>query len=83
MVNDVTKSLNRKCVGLVALKGFFRITDEWELKPSQQKILLGNIPSSSFAQYKALSEVNLTNDVFERISYIFGIYKYLEFYFPL
>ena len=73
---------NDKKVGQVALKGFFRICDEWQVKPGEQRILLGDIPSSTYTKYKNLPEIKLSKDMLERISYILGIYKALRILFP-
>lgn len=63
--------------GRVALKGFFAITDRWELSAAQQQVLLGGIGRTTFAKYRKLPEVALARDTLERISYIFGIHKAL------
>ena len=75
-------AVNEKITGKVALKGFFKITDEWNLTPSNQKILLGDIPNSTYSKYKKLPDVKLPHDMLERISYILGIYKALRILFP-
>ena len=82
MIKNKSQAMSGKSVGKVALKGFFNITNEWGLKPAQQKILLGGIPDSTYAKYKTLPEVKLPNDMLERISYILGIYKALRILFP-
>jgi Antitoxin Xre/MbcA/ParS C-terminal toxin-binding domain len=71
-----------KIKGRVALKGFFNIANEWGVQAPDQRILLGGIPPSTYAKYKDLPEVKLPNDMLERISYIFGIYKALRILFP-
>jgi len=82
MIPNVAVKVDEKTKGRIALKGFFNIVDEWQLKPSQQKVLLGGIPNSTYAKYKALPDVRLSNDMLERISYILGIYKALRILFP-
>lgn len=82
MTANNSVSANGKMIGRVALKGFFNITNEWGLKPYEQKVLLGGIPDSTYAKYKALPDVKLSNDMLERISYILGIYKALRILFP-
>jgi len=73
---------NPQKTGHVALKGFFKITDEWGLKPAEQRTLLGDIPTSTFAKYKTLPSINLSKDMLDRISYVMGIYKALRILFP-
>lgn len=74
--------VNPQKTGHVALKGFFKITKEWGLKPAEQRILLGGIPTSTFNNYKALPSVSLSKDMLDRISYVMGIYKALRLLFP-
>lgn len=63
--------------GRVALKGFFAITDRWDLSAGEQQVLLGGIGRTTHAKYRKLPEVALARDTLERISYIFGIHKAL------
>lgn len=63
--------------GRVALKGFFAITDRWDLSAGEQQKLLGGIGRTTHAKYRKLPEVALARDTLERISYIFGIHKAL------
>ena len=71
-----------KRIGQVALKGFFRIAEEWGINASEQRILLGDIPRNTYTKYKALPEVKLSSDMLERISYVLGVYKALQVLFP-
>lgn len=64
--------------GRVALKGFFSIAKKWKLASSDQMVLLGDLPKSTFHAYKKLPEVALNRDLLERISYVIGIYKALH-----
>ncbi|MGR6872405.1 MbcA/ParS/Xre antitoxin family protein [Pseudomonas sp. HK3] len=68
--------------GQVALKGFFKITNDWGLSNQQQRRLLGNIPEQTFYKYKKLPSVKLNHDLLERISYVMGIRKSLMIMFP-
>lgn len=68
--------------GRVALKGFFRIAEEWECSQAQQRALLGGVSRSTLSNYKKLPRVVLSRDVMERISYILGIYKALQVMYP-
>lgn len=65
-------------LGTAALQAFFNITRLWELSAAQQRVLLGNPPSSSFYKMRAEQSGRLSHDMLERISYIMGIYKSLR-----
>ena len=73
---------NPKKTGQVALKGFFKIASEWGLKAQQQRVLLGDIPTSTYNKYKKLPPIALPKDMLDRISYVMGIYKALRILFP-
>lgn len=65
-----------------ALRAFFNIADRWGLSTSQQRVLLGNPPASTYFKWKKTKSGSLGRDVLERVSYILGIYKALEILFP-
>lgn len=73
----VAADVNSPAAGRVALKGFFAITDQWDLSASEQQVLLGSIGRTTFAKYRKHPEVALARDTLERISYLFGIHKAL------
>ena len=65
-------------LGPAGLKGFFRITEEWQLSTDEQIKLL-NVPASTFHGWRSNpSAARLHHDTLERISYILGIYKNLH-----
>jgi hypothetical protein len=68
--------------GYVALKGFFKITDDWGLSNAEQRVLLGGLPDQTYYKYKKLPRVKLNKDLLERISYVMGIRKALSILFP-
>ncbi len=68
--------------GYVALKGFFKITDDWGLSNAEQRVLLGGLPDQTYYKYKKLPRVKLNKDLLERISYVMGIKKALSILFP-
>jgi hypothetical protein len=72
-----TGDVNSPAAGRVALKGFFAITDGWDLSAGEQQVLLGGIGRTTCAKYRKLPEVALARDTLERISYIMGIHKAL------
>lgn len=65
----------------VALKAFFGICAKWNLTAEEERILLGTKQSTLY-RWKSLKDVSLSNDTFERISYILGIYKALRILLP-
>ena len=65
-----------------ALRAFFNIAERWELTAAQQRVLLGNPPSSTFFKWKKERKGPVPRDVLERISYILGIYKALQILLP-
>ena len=66
----------------LALKAFFKIMDLWEVKAREQRVLLGDIPESTYHKWKKFLTGNLTKDQLDRISYILGIYKALQILIP-
>jgi hypothetical protein len=65
-----------------ALRAFFNIASDWKLSATQQRMLLGNPPSSTFFKWKRELSGSLPKDVLERISYVLGIYKALQILIP-
>lgn len=68
--------------GRVALKGFFRITEEWGCNAEERSKLLGGPSRTTLYNYAKLNPTRLSNDTMERISYILGIYKALQVLYP-
>ena len=69
-------------LGGPALRAFFKLAEQWELRISDQRRLLGDPPESTFYKWKRQQEGTLGRDVLERISYLLGIYKDLQILFP-
>lgn len=65
-----------------ALRSFFRLAEHWDLRVAEQRTLLGDPPESTFYKWKREGEGSLSRDVFERISYLLGIWKNLQILFP-
>jgi len=65
-----------------ALRAYFNVASAWNLNARQQRILLGNPPSSTFFKWKRDMRGSVSRDVLERISYVLGIYKALQILFP-
>lgn len=70
-------------LGGPALRAFFSIASAWRLNTNQQRVLLGNPPSSTFFKWKKERGGKLPKDVLERISYVLGIYKALQILLPV
>lgn len=73
-------------VGRAALMAFFAISEKWHMTPEQQLKILGDIPRSTYYNWRGKVEkknnVVLSKDTLERISYIMGIYKALNILLP-
>lgn len=65
----------------VAKKTFFRIMELWGATNEQAQVLLGSPSRSTFFSWKKGEGGVLSRDVFERISYVIGIYKALQILF--
>ena len=68
---------SKKDIARVSITGFFNIADEWDLSIEQQQKVLGNLPASTLYKWKKTPPGSISDDLVERISYIFGIYKAL------
>jgi hypothetical protein len=66
---------------IAGLKAFFRIMEEWKVKPSDAIILIGHPARSTFFKWKQMGARNIPYDSLKRISYILGIYKALQILF--
>ena len=65
------------------LPAIFNIFGEWNLKGTQQMILLGLSNEKTLYNWKNQPEkAKLTRDLLERASYILGIYKSLQILLP-
>lgn len=65
----------------IALKAFFNMAQHWQLKNSQQMILLGGPSRATFYRWKKGDVKDISSDTLERISYLLGIYKALHILF--
>jgi len=66
-----------------ALQAFFNLSARWGLSATQERILLGSPPESTFFKWKAEKTARrLGRDVLDRISYLLGIYKALNILLP-
>ncbi len=69
-------------LGGPALRTFFRLADQWKLRITEQRKLLGDPPESTFYKWKRQQSGALGRDTIERISYLLGIWKSLQILFP-
>lgn len=76
------KSHDPEALGTAALQAFFSITRRWGLSAAEQRVLLGNPPTSTFYKLRSEQRGRLSHDMLERISYIMGIYKSLRILLP-
>jgi hypothetical protein len=75
--------LDPQRVSSAALQSFFNLSERWGLSASQERMLLGNPPESTFFKWKAAKSARrLGRDVLDRISYLLGIYKALNILLP-
>lgn len=65
-----------------ALRAFFSLAAEWNLRVAEQRKLLGDPPESTFFKWKRQRDGALGRDTLERISYLLGIWKDLQILFP-
>ncbi len=65
-----------------ALRVFFNIAQNWSLSGEEQRVLLGQIPESTYYKWKKGDVGKIHHDTLERISYIVGIYKALQILLP-
>lgn len=64
------------------LEFFFNLADKWGLNRHEQKVLLGDIPNSTFTKWKRDQNGKLSRDHLDRISYLMGIFKAINILLP-
>jgi hypothetical protein len=69
-------------LGGPALRAFFALAGQWDLRIAEQRALLGDPAESTFYKWKRQQDGTPGRDVIERISYLLGIYKNLQILFP-
>lgn len=67
--------------GQVAIKVFSNIMEEWGVKVRDRRVLLGDVPRTTYHQWVDGGAPKLSRDVLERISHILNIYKALHLIF--
>ena len=72
-------NIDRAKLSTVAVKLFFKISDQWDLNDSQKMILAGVTSRTTLHTWKKKLEsgqsLALNSDTLERFSHISGIYK--------
>jgi hypothetical protein len=63
------------------LRTFLNVAVEWGLSVEQQRVLLGDVASSTYHKWKAEAVGALSYDQLERLSLVLGIYKALKLLF--
>ncbi|MYI89688.1 MAG: DUF2384 domain-containing protein [Gammaproteobacteria bacterium] len=79
---SIPMDIDRESLSGPALRAFFRIAQLWNLSNDEQMILLGISARSTYYKWKKNTDVVLSRDTLERISYILGIYKSLQILLP-
>ncbi len=75
---DLNAKAERERLSKAALKGFFKLAEQWKLRDEEARELLGGLSSSAFYEWKKNPERVLEVDRITRISYLIGIYKALH-----
>jgi len=70
-------------VDTVALKAFFKLSQEWGLSREEQIILLGRPSERTYYRWRGGKVSSLPQDTLERISVLLGIYKASHILLPL
>ena len=70
-------------VDAVALKAFFNLASEWNLRRDEQVTLLGGPSARTFYRWRAGKVSGLPKDTLERISVLLGIYKAINILLPV
>ena len=79
---SIPVDIDRESLSGPALRTFFRIAQLWNLSNDEQMILLGISARSTYYKWKKNTDVVLSRDTLERISYIVGIYRSLQILLP-
>lgn len=66
----------------IAKRAVFRVMQCWGVGNDQARAILGSPSRSTYFAWKKGQGGPLSRDVFERVSYIIGIYKGLQILFP-
>ena len=67
----------------VALKAFFNMTEAWQLRAEDARVLLGSPSRTTFHRWKSGDVHSVPKDTLERISVLLGIYKATHILLPI
>ena len=81
IVESIATPAERARLTPVAIKGFFKLAEQWGLTDDESKALLGDLPSSTFYSWKSKPPRQNDSDRLLRNSYLLGIYKALNVLF--
>ena len=75
---DLNAKSERERLSGSALKGFFRIMENWGVRDEDARALLGGVSNGPYYNWKKQPDRVLDADVLTRISYLIGIFKALN-----
>lgn len=74
--------INKSTVTKAGLTWFFSVTEnEWHLSESEKIKLLGSPDKENYIEWKKNKEGLIPEDIVDRLSYLYRIYKILNIYF--
>jgi uncharacterized protein (DUF2384 family) len=65
-----------------AIRAFIRLVDLWELSEDEALYIIGEPGRSTYYRWKKMKTGHLSKDQLDRVSYLLGIFKSLEYLFP-
>jgi hypothetical protein len=75
---DLTSEKERERLSPSALRAFFNIVRQWNVRDEDAMRLLGGVASSSYYAQKKAPDRTIDSDTLLRISYFIGIFKALN-----
>jgi uncharacterized protein (DUF2384 family) len=75
---DLSDKTERERLSPSAIKAFFNIMANWDVRDDDAKVLLGGVSNGQFYDMKKNPERTLDADTLMRISYLVGIFKALN-----
>ncbi len=79
-LRDLT-TVEARRLGAAGMRTFLAIADEWQLSVAVRRILLGELPESTYHKWKLGDVGTPSRDQLERLSLLLGIYKALRLLF--
>jgi len=79
-LRDLTPAEARR-LGTAGMRTFLAIADEWQLTVPARRILLGELPESTYHKWKLGDVGTPSRDQLERLSLLLGIYKAIRLLF--